>query len=67
MFVDDKISHNAANELYILLTAYVRNEGKVAADYNMEFLKEGISFLHDILKHSENFIVKKAEPEAVEK
>jgi hypothetical protein len=55
MVVDEKVSYPACNEAYCLLTAYVREEGKVGAKYNKEELAEFVKFLSDILKHPENF------------
>ena len=55
MVVDEKISYPACNEAYCLLTAYLREEGKVGAKYNKEELAEFVKFLSDILKHPENF------------
>lgn len=56
MLVGDKLSHDAASEAYILLTAYIREEGKVADTYDTKRLTEFANFLADILKHPENFI-----------
>jgi hypothetical protein len=55
MVVDEKVSYPACNEAYCLLTAYLREEGKVGAKYNKEELAEFVKFLSDILKHPENF------------
>jgi hypothetical protein len=55
MVVDEKVSYQACNEAYCLLTAYLREEGKVGAKYNKEELAEFVKFLSDILKHPENF------------
>lgn len=54
MFIDDKISYYAVNEAYCLLGAYLREE-KIAANYNIEEIKEAVDFLATILKHPENF------------
>ena len=56
MLVGDKLSYPAANEAYCLLSAYLREEGKIGAKYNKEELGEFINFLAEILKHPENFI-----------
>lgn len=55
MVVDEKVSYPACNEAYCLLTAYLREEGKVGAKYSKEELAEFVKFLADILKHPENF------------
>lgn len=56
MKVGEKLGYPAANEAYCLLTAYLREEGKIGAKYNKEDLEEFVKFLADILKHPENFI-----------
>lgn len=55
MLVGDKLSYPAANEAYCLLTAYIREEGKIGAKYNKEDLLAFCKFLAEILKHPENF------------
>jgi hypothetical protein len=56
MVVDEKVSYPAVNEAYCLLTAYLREDGKLGAKYNKEELAEFVKFLADILKHPENFV-----------
>ena len=56
MQVGDKVSYDAVNEAYCLLSSYIREEGKVGAKYNIEHLQELVVFLADILKHPENFV-----------
>lgn len=56
MLVGDKLSYDAANEAYCLLTAYVREDGKIGAKYHKDDLKEFCVFLAEILKHPENFV-----------
>ena len=56
MLVGDKVSYDAVNEAYCLLSSYIREEGKVGAKYNVEHLQELVVFLADILKHPENFV-----------
>ena len=56
MQVGDKVSYDAVNEAYCLLSSYIREEGKVGAKYNTEHLQELVVFLADILKHPENFV-----------
>lgn len=55
MLVGNKLSHDAASEAYILLTAYIREEGKVAHTYDVNRLTEFAGFLAEILKNPENF------------
>jgi hypothetical protein len=56
MEVNDKISYPAVNEAYCLLTAYIREDGKLGAKYNKEDLAEFVKFLALILKHPDNFV-----------
>lgn len=63
----ENLSHDAANEAFILLSAYVREEGHLGAHYDKDRLKEFINFLHDILKNPKNFrITVEGEDEEVE-
>ena len=55
MIVDGKVSYPAVNEAYCLLTAYLREDGKLGAKYNKEDVQEFVQFLAGILKHPENF------------
>ena len=55
MKIGNKVGYPAVNEAYCLLSAYLREEGKVGAKYNKDELKEFVSFLAEILKHPENF------------
>lgn len=55
MLVGDKVTHKAVSEAYCLITAYIREEGKVAATYDKEQLQNCATFLAEILKHPENF------------
>jgi hypothetical protein len=50
------LSHDAVNEAYILLSSYLREEGKIVANYNKDHLKEFVQYLHDILKDPKNFV-----------
>ena len=56
MLVGDKVTYDAVNEAYCLLTAYIREEGKIGAKYNTEDLSVFVKFLSEILKHPENFV-----------
>ena len=62
MLVGDRVTYDAVNEAYCLLTAYIREEGKIGAKYNTEELSKFVKFLSEILKHPENFV----EPKQVE-
>ena len=55
MLVGENLSYPACNEAYCLLTAYLREEGKIGAKYNKEELQQFVLFLAEILKHPENF------------
>jgi hypothetical protein len=59
MLVGDKVTHDAVNEAYCLISAYIREEGTVSAKYNKEELLLFVKFLSEILKHPENFVEKK--------
>lgn len=56
MLVGDNVSHNAVNEAYCLLTAYIREEGKLSSQYNIENLKKFVVFLSDVLNNPDNFV-----------
>ncbi len=56
MVVGDKVSHSAVSESYCLLSAYIREEGKLGTDYDKEKILEFCKFVADILKHPENFV-----------
>ena len=62
MLVGDKVSHAAVTEAYCLLSSYIREEGKIGANYNQEHIKKFVMFLAEVLKHPENFV----EPKPVE-
>lgn len=55
MHVGDKVSYDAVSEAYCLLTSYIREEGKIAAEYDKDKLQELTVFLADIMKHPDNF------------
>jgi hypothetical protein len=55
MLVGDKLEYGPANEAYCLLSAYIREEGKLGTNYNKEELASFVKFLAEILKHPENF------------
>lgn len=58
MLVGDKVSHAAVSESYCLLSAYIREEGKLGTDYDKEKVLEFCKFVAEILKHPENFVNK---------
>ena len=62
MLVGDKVSYPAVNEAYCLLSAYIREEGKLGASYSKDDLKEFCKFLAEILKHPENFVETERKP-----
>ena len=56
MLVGDKVSHSAVSEAYCLLSAYIREEGKLGTDYDKEKILEFCKFVAEILKHPDNFV-----------
>jgi hypothetical protein len=56
MLVEDKVSHSAVSEAYCLLSSYIREEGKLGANYDKEKILEFCKFVAEILKHPENFV-----------
>lgn len=61
MLVGNKVSHSAVSEAYCLLSAYLREEGTINADYDKESILEFCKFVAEILKHPENFNDRKEE------
>jgi len=55
MLVGDKLSHAAASEAYVLLSSYVREEGKLGTHYDKNRITEFVRFLAEILQNPENF------------
>lgn len=55
MLVGNKLSHDAASEAYVLLSSYVREEGKLGTNYDKIRITEFVRFLAEILQNSENF------------
>ncbi len=51
----ENLSQSAANEAYILLSAYLREDGKVQPNYNKEHLKEFVKFLQGIINDPHNW------------
>lgn len=66
MLVGDKVTYDAVNEAYCLLTAYIREEGKIGAKYNTEDLSVFVKFLSEILKHPENFVETESKAKTVD-
>ena len=56
MLVGDKVSHSAVTEAYCMISAYIREEGKLGTNYDKERLLEFVKFVSEILKHPENFV-----------
>ena len=56
MLVGNKVSHSAVTEAYCMISAYIREEGKLGANYDKEHLLEFVKFVSEILKHPENFV-----------
>ena len=63
MLVGDKVSHSAVTEAYCLVSSYIREEGKLGANYDKERLTEFTKFLAEILKHPDNFVEDKQKGE----
>lgn len=55
MLVGNNVTYEAANEAYCLLTAYVREDGRIGAKYDKTELKKFCDFLAQILQNQENF------------
>ena len=53
----DEVSYDSFVEAYCLLTSYVREEGKVGAKYDMDYLKEFTTFLAKVMADPECFNV----------
>lgn len=48
-----KVTFDAVSEAYCLLSAYVREDGKVGTRYNKERLQAFVVFLAELMKHGE--------------
>lgn len=48
-----KVTFDAVSEAYCLLSAYVREDGKVGARYNKDRLQTFVVFLAELMKHGE--------------
>lgn len=60
MIVGNKVTYDAINQAYCLLTAWLREE-KIVADYNTRDIADCVMFLAEILKHPENFVEEETE------
>ena len=45
----DEVSYDSFVEAYCLLSSYIREDGKVGAKYDMDYLKEFVTFLSKIM------------------
>lgn len=45
----DEVSYDSFVEAYCLLSSYIREDGKVGAKYDMDYLKEFVSFLSKVM------------------
>ena len=50
----EELGHEAVNEVYTLVSAYIREE-RIAATYNVETLKKVQQYLADVLKNPDAF------------
>lgn len=48
-----KITFDAVSETYCLLSAYVREEGKLGAKYNKDRIQTFVVFLAELMKHGD--------------
>ena len=51
----DEVSYDSFVEAYCLLTSYIREDGKVGAKYNVDYLKEFTTFLSKVMTDSDCF------------
>lgn len=54
-FKGEDVTYDALVEAYCLLSSYVREDGKVGAKYNMEYLKEFTLFLSKVMTDPRTF------------
>lgn len=45
----DEVSYDSFVEAYCLLSSYIREDGRVGAKYNVEQLKEFVSFMSKVM------------------
>lgn len=48
-----KVTFDAVSEAYCLLSAYVREDGKVGARYNKDRIQTFVVFLAELMKHGD--------------
>ena len=48
-----KVTFDAVSEAYCLLSAYIREDGKVATRYNKDRLQTFVVFLAELMKHGD--------------
>lgn len=53
----DEVSYDSFVEAYCLLSSYIREEGKVGAKYDVDHLKEFVTFLAKIMADPDCFDV----------
>lgn len=53
----DEVSYDSFVEAYCLLSSYIREDGKVGAKYDMDYLKEFVTFLSKVMADPECFDV----------
>ena len=51
----DEVSYDSFVEAYCLLSSYVREDGKIGAKYDMDYLKEFITFLAKVMADPDCF------------
>lgn len=49
MDTKEEVSYESVVEAYCLLSSYIREDGKVGAKYNMEYLKDFVTFLSSLI------------------
>lgn len=52
---ENEVSYDSFVEAYCLLSSYIREDGKVGAKYDLEYLKEFVSFLAKVMTDSDCF------------
>lgn len=49
MNTGEEVSYDSFVEAYCLLSSYLREDGKIGAKYNTEYLKEFVTFLSKVM------------------
>jgi hypothetical protein len=52
---DEELNYDAFVEAYCLLSSYIREEGKIGANYNMDHLKYFVKFMAETMTDPECF------------